>query len=124
MRGKLARPQAYGGSRSSQMLVHGIYPTGQSQKGDGTCDFRGPVPFLGQKCSIEEANNMRMRLVAPLLVALVGLLGAVQIAQAGNCGSSGYSCCSQPCCDAQCCFTSCQQQCKCCYKLVYDTCME
>src|SRR5438270_5297098 len=65
---------------------------------------------------------MRMRLGAPLLAALVGLLGAVQQATAGNCGCEKYS--AQPCCDAQCCFTSCQQQCKTCYKLVYDTVLE
>ena len=32
--------------------------------------------------------------------------------------------CSTPCCDAQCCFSDCQQQCKTCYKLVYDTVLE
>ena len=47
---------------------------------------------------------MRMRLGAPLLVAVVGLLGAVQTAAAAHCGAASYGCCPQPCCDAQCCF--------------------
>ena len=72
----------------------------------------------------EEAIVMRMRLGAPLLAAMVGLLGAVQYAAAAHCGCSNYSCCPQPCCDAQCCFPTCQQQCKTCYKLVYDTVLE
>ena len=67
---------------------------------------------------------MRMRLGAPLLAALVGLLGAVQPAAAGDCGAAKYASCPEPCCDAQCCFSSCQQQCRTCYKLVYDTVLE
>src|SRR5262245_31745761 len=67
---------------------------------------------------------MRMRLGAPLLAALVGLLGAVQTARASHCGAGNYDCCPQNSCDAQCCFTSCKQQCRPCYKLVYDTCLE
>ena len=67
---------------------------------------------------------MRMRLGAPLLVALVGLFGAAGSAAASHCGAATYSCCEQPCCDAQCCFSSCQQQCRTCYKLVYDTVLE
>src|SRR3954471_22070015 len=68
---------------------------------------------------------MRMRLGAPLLVALVGLLGAVQQAAASHCcGAATYSACPESCCDAQCCFTPCQQQCRTCYKLVYDTVLE
>src|SRR5438552_18155752 len=67
---------------------------------------------------------MRMRLGAPLLAAVVGLLGAVQLAAAGDCGATRYGSGTQPCCDAQCCFTSCQNQCRTCYKLVYDTVLE
>src|SRR5262245_3578649 len=67
---------------------------------------------------------MRMRLGAPLLVALVGLAIQVQSAAASHCGAATYSSCSQPCCDAQCCFPTCQAQCKTCYKLVYDTVLE
>ena len=67
---------------------------------------------------------MRMRLGAPLLVALVGLLGAAQSATAANCGCASYSSCAEPCCDSQCCFTACQQQFKTRYKLVWDTCLE
>ena len=67
---------------------------------------------------------MRMRLGVPLLAALVGLLGAVRPAAAGHCGADRYNCCAEPCCDAQCCFTSCQQECRTCYKLVYDTVLE
>ena len=68
---------------------------------------------------------MRMRLGMPLLAALVGLLGAVQTAKAGHCGATDYSCCSKdPCCQEQSCFTSCQKQCRSCYKLVYDCCLE
>ena len=67
---------------------------------------------------------MRMRLGVPLLAALVGLVGAVQNAKASYCGAAKYDCCSQPCCDAQCCFTTCQQQTKTCYKMVYDTVLE
>src|SRR6185295_670490 len=66
---------------------------------------------------------MRIRLGAPLLAAVVGLFGAVPFASASHCGAGNY-CCSQPCCDAQCNFNCCQQQCKTCYKLVYDTCVE
>src|SRR6516162_9702916 len=69
-------------------------------------------------------ENMRTRLGAPLVAALVGLLGLAQYAAAGHCGADKYSCCPEPCCDAQCCFSSCQQQCKTCYKLVYDTVLE
>jgi hypothetical protein len=65
-----------------------------------------------------------MRLGAPLVAAVVGLLGAVQTAAAGHCGADKYASCSEPSCDAQCCFTPCQQQCKTCYKLVWDTCLE
>jgi len=61
---------------------------------------------------------MRMRLGAPLLAAMVGLLTAAQYAAAAHCGCSNYGCCPQPCCDAQSCFPTCQQQCKTCYKLV------
>ena len=68
---------------------------------------------------------MRMRLGAPLLAALVSLLGAVQHASASHCGAEKYTCCAAaPCCDAQCCFTACQQQCCTCYKLVYDQVLE
>ena len=67
---------------------------------------------------------MRMRLMAPLAVALLTLLGSAKPASAQLCGASTYSCCSQPSCDAQCCFSSCQQQCRTCYKLVYDNVLE
>src|SRR5262249_41827312 len=67
---------------------------------------------------------MRMRLGAPLVVALVALFGAVQSAHANNCGAATYSCCPQPSCDAQCCFSSAQNQCRTAYKLVYDTVLE
>jgi len=55
---------------------------------------------------------MRMRLGVPLLVAVVGLLGAVRPAAASNCGADKYTNCGNPCCEAQCCFSSCQQQCR------------
>src|SRR5438132_10688732 len=67
---------------------------------------------------------MRMRLGVPLLAAFVGLVGAVQTAAAANCGAGKYDSCAEPCCDAQCGFTACQQQCRTCYKLVYDTVLE
>ena len=67
---------------------------------------------------------MRMRLAAPLLAALVALLGAVQQAAASHCGATEYTCCTEPSSDAQSCFTPCQQQCRTCYKLVYDTVLE
>src|SRR5206468_888667 len=67
---------------------------------------------------------MRMRLGVPLLAALVGLLGAVQSARAGHCGATDYSNCNESCGKAQCCFSSCQKQCRTCYKLVYDCCLE
>jgi len=67
---------------------------------------------------------MRMRLGVPLLAAVAGLLGAVHPAAAANCGACSYSGCAQPTCDAQCCFTSCQQECKPKYKLVYDNVLE
>src|ERR1700682_509083 len=67
---------------------------------------------------------MRMRLEAPLLIALAALIGSVQPASAAHCGAAKYTSCCEPTSDAQCCFTSCQQQCKTCYKLVYDTVLE
>src|SRR5438105_1436568 len=75
-------------------------------------------------CADEEAKIMRMHLRAVLLAALVGPLGAVQPAVAAHCGAAKYDCCPEPCCDAQCCYTSCQQQCRTCYKLVYDKVLE
>jgi len=67
---------------------------------------------------------MRMRLAVPLLTALAGLCLAAQQAAASHCGAESYGCSPQPSCDAQCCFPACQQQCKTCYKLVYDTVLE
>src|SRR5260370_33963259 len=67
---------------------------------------------------------MRMRLGAPLLAAVVSLLGAVQYAAAGHCGREKHSSSSQPCCDAQSCFTPRQQQCRTTYKLVWDSSLE
>src|SRR5262245_45831546 len=67
---------------------------------------------------------MRMRLGAPLVVALVALFGATQSASAQHCGAATYGCCPQPSCDAQCCFSSAQNPNRTCYKLVYDTVLE
>ena len=67
---------------------------------------------------------MKMRKGAPLLIALVALLGAAQAASASHCGAVGYDSCSEGCSDAQSCFPACQQQSRVCYKLVYDTVME
>src|SRR2546423_15593381 len=67
---------------------------------------------------------MRMRLGAPLAVAVVGLLWAAGPANAAFLGATKYACCSQPCCDAQSCFSSVQQQCRTRYQLVYDTVLE
>src|ERR1700687_2398704 len=75
-------------------------------------------------CADEEAMIMRMRLGVPLLAAIVGLLGAVQNAGAAPCGTASFGCGKDPCCDTQCCFTACQQQCRTCYKLVYDKVLE
>src|SRR5438128_1212839 len=69
----------------------------------------------------QEAFIMRMRMGAPLLVALVSLCTAAGTASASNCGASGFSIFRKPSCDAQCCFSSNQEQCKVVYKLVYDT---
>src|SRR5687767_4139038 len=63
---------------------------------------------------------MRMRMGAPLF-ALVALFGALQPASASHVGAGRFSIFHKPCCDAQCCFSSCQQQNKTCYKLVWDT---
>src|SRR5579883_2567637 len=68
-----------------------------------------------------EAMVMNIRMSAPLVVALVSLLAAVQPAAASNCGAANYSCCPQPTCDAQCCFPAAQQQLRTTYKLVYST---
>ncbi|HEX4592109.1 MAG TPA: hypothetical protein VH120_19405, partial [Gemmataceae bacterium] len=67
---------------------------------------------------------MRMRLGAPLAVAVAGLLWAAAPAHAAFLGATKYACCPQPCCDAQSCFGSCQQQCRTRYQLVYDTVLE
>ena len=39
---------------------------------------------------------MRMRLAAPLLVALVGMFGTAGTASAANCGAGTYGCCPRP----------------------------
>src|SRR5262249_56544925 len=75
------------------------------------------VPMRGSKI-------LRMLLGASLMVALAGLFGAATTAAASHCGAANYNCCPQPQCDAQCCFSSCQQECRTCYKLVYDTVLE
>src|SRR5688572_24951977 len=67
---------------------------------------------------------MRMRLGALLLMASASLLAQVQSASASHCGAAKYGSCSSPCSDAQTCFTSCQQQCKPTYKIVYDNVIE
>lgn len=67
---------------------------------------------------------MRMRKEAPLLFALVALLSGVQAASASHCGAFRFSRCSNACSDAQTCYSTCQQQNRVCYKLVYDTVME
>jgi hypothetical protein len=64
---------------------------------------------------------MIMRKGAPLLFALAALLGAAQTASASHCGFFRFSSCSDPCCDVQNCYSSCQQQNRVCYKVVYDT---
>jgi len=64
---------------------------------------------------------MRMRMGAPLLVALVSLLAATGSASASYCGACGFSIFQKPSCDAQTCFSPCQEQNKVVYKLVYDT---
>src|SRR6478752_5787896 len=77
----------------------------------------GPVPS-------EEATIMRMRLGATLLVAMASLLTAGSQARATHCGASGFSNCCDSSCDAQCSYSSCAQQNRVCYKLVYDTVVE
>src|SRR5262245_50935478 len=69
----------------------------------------------------KEANVMRMRLGAPLAMAVVGLLWAASNSQAAHCGSTGFGVLKRPASDAQCCFSSSQQQTRTCYKLVWDT---
>src|SRR5207244_968431 len=64
---------------------------------------------------------MRIRKGVPLLVALVGLFAANQVATATHCGAGRFSGCADTSCDAQCCYSACQQQNRVCYKLVYDT---
>jgi hypothetical protein len=67
---------------------------------------------------------MRMRKGAPLLFALAALLGSVQAASASHCGALRFSNLSRDCGDAQCCYSTCQQQNRVCYKLVYDEVLE
>src|SRR6476661_4346241 len=67
---------------------------------------------------------MRMRLGAPLAVAVVGLLWAASPANAAFNGATKYANCPQSCCDAQSCFSSVQQQCRTRYQLVYDNVLE
>ncbi len=64
---------------------------------------------------------MKMRKRAPLLFALIALLGAAQAASASHCGAARFSIFRNTGCDAQNCFSSCQQQNRVTYKLVYDT---
>jgi len=64
---------------------------------------------------------MILRKGAPLLFALVALLGAADAASASHCGFFRFSRCKDACSDAQNCYSSCQQQNRVCYKLVYDT---
>src|SRR2546421_636298 len=63
---------------------------------------------------------MRMRKGAPLLFAMAALLGAVQSASASHCGFFRFSACRDACSDAQNCYSSCQQQNRVSYRLVYD----
>src|SRR5262249_34218785 len=81
---------------------------------------RGPFPLV----PIEEATKMRMRMGAPLLVALCSLFGAVQYASAQTCGAARYSGCCPPSCDAQTCFSSNCGESRPSYRLVYDNVME
>src|SRR5689334_21684695 len=68
----------------------------------------GLCPF---PCAVEEAKIMRMRMAAPLLVALASMLGMASTASASPCcGAARYSSCCQPSCDAQCCYPAAQQQ--------------
>src|SRR5262249_41382693 len=76
-----------------------------------------PVPVFAD----EERTMMRLHKGAPLLLALAVLLGASQTAFAQRCGFFRFSSCSDACGDAQNCYSSCQQQNRVCYKLVYDT---
>lgn len=64
---------------------------------------------------------MKMRMGAPLLFALIALLGATQAATASHCGAARFSIFRNNSCDAQNCYSSCQQQNRVTYKLVYDT---
>ncbi len=64
---------------------------------------------------------MRMRKGAPLLLALAALLSGVQVASAQHCGAGRFSIFRNANCDAQSCYSSCQQQNRVCFKLVYDT---
>src|ERR1041385_2280002 len=63
---------------------------------------------------------MRMRKGAPLLFALTALLGVVQAASATHIGAFRFSSVSNACCDAQSCYSTCQQQNRVTYKLVYE----
>ncbi|MSQ96505.1 MAG: hypothetical protein EXR98_18410 [Gemmataceae bacterium] len=64
---------------------------------------------------------MKIRKGAPLLFALAVLLGVAQAASASYCGAARFSILRKADCDAQCCYSTCQQQNRVCYKLVYDT---
>src|SRR5437763_1326919 len=66
---------------------------------------------------------MRLRLVAPLLVAWVAIVAATQ-ARAAYCGAASYGCCNQPVAEAQCSYPACQAQSATSYRLVYDTVVE
>ena len=71
-----------------------------------------------------EAFIMRLRMAAPVVVALVSLLMIAGSASAQHCGACGFSIFKKPACDAQSCFSPCQEQNKVVYKLVYDTVQE
>src|SRR5262249_49941242 len=107
----LTRPVSLGVNPGRSLgLRHQPNPRSTNPHHRPTCRMRRPI--------------MRMRLGAPLVVAMLGLLGAVGQASASNCGATSYGCCNQPCCDAQCCFSSCCEQVKVRYKLVWDNCLE
>src|SRR5690349_2798239 len=67
---------------------------------------------------------MRIRLGAPLALAVLGLFWAGSTARASHCGCTQYAGWNAPCCQAQSGFAANQAQTRSTYRLVYDTVVE
>src|ERR1051325_454889 len=119
------------GSRAHAIVGSGHFRSARSADRQATPRTANVVSIAGfnqpgrvgrpEPVPLRRRNHMRMRKGAPLLFALLVLLSAAQAASASFCGAGRFSIFKNANCDAQCCYSSCQQQNRVCYKLVFDT---